>query len=101
LEVSAQPSDDVIDVIPIKGKAPKDINGLRTNDLSEIPLHKENLNLSDDENKVYYAISYEPIHIDKIAEITNLPVFKILPILTTLELRELIKCVQGRSYKII
>ena len=101
LEVSAQPSDDVIDVIPIKGKPPKDINGLKTYDLSEAPVHKKDINLGEDESKVYYAINYEPVHIDKISEITNLPVFKILPILTTLELRGLIKCVQGRSYRLI
>ena len=101
LEVSAQPSDDVIDVIPVKGKPPKDINGLKTYDLSEVPVHKENLGLSEDENKVYYAIGYEPVHIDRISELTELPVFRILPIITTLELRGLIKCVQGRSYRLI
>lgn len=101
LDVSAQPPEDVIDVIPVKGKAPEDINGLKTYDLTEVPVHKDNLDLSGEESAVYYSIGYEPIHIDKISEITNLPVFKILPILTTLELRELIKCVQGRSYRLI
>ncbi|MCH5304737.1 MAG: DNA-processing protein DprA, partial [Ruminococcus sp.] len=101
LDISAQPSDDIIDVIPIKGKAPTDINGLKTYDLTEVPVHKTDLNLSDDESTVYYAIGFEPIHIDKISENTNLPVFKLLPILTMLELRGLIKCVQGRSYRLI
>lgn len=101
LDVCAQPSDDVIDVIPVKGKPPENINGLKTYDLSEVPLHKENLDLNEEEKSVYYAINYEPVHIDKISEITNLPVFKILPIITTLELRGLIKCVQGRSYRLI
>lgn len=101
LDVSAQPDDDIIDVIPIKGKVPDNINGLKTNDLTEVPVHKDNLNLSEDESAVYYAIGFEPVHIDTISEITGLPVFKILPVLTTLELRELIKCVQGRSYRLI
>ncbi len=101
LDVYAQPADDIIDVIPIKGKAPDNINGLKTNDLSEIPTHKENLDLNEEQYNVYYAIGYEPVHIDVIAEKTGMPVFKLLPILTTLELRELIKCVQGRSYRII
>ncbi len=101
LEISAQPPDDVIDVIPIKGKAPADINGLRTYDLTEVPVHKTDLDLSEDESKVYYAINHEPKHIDKISEEVDLPVFKILPIITTLEMRELIKCVQGRSYRLI
>ncbi len=90
--------NEKVNVIPVKGKAPKDINGLKTNDLSEVPVHKENLNLSEDENTVYYAIGIEPVHIDTIAEKTQLPVHKISPILTVLEIKKLIKCVQGRSY---
>ena len=101
LDVSSQPSDDIIDVIPIKGKTPENINGLKTYDLTKTPFHRKNVNLTDDERTVYYAIDIEPVHIDKISEITSLPVFKLLPILTTLELRKLIKCVQGRSYRLI
>ena len=93
--------DEKIDVIPIKGKAPENINGLKTNDLTDAPVHKENLNLNDEESKVYFAIGSEPIHIDTIAEITKLPVFKISSILTVLEVKGLIKCVQGRSYILI
>ncbi len=101
LDVTAQPPEDVIDVIPIKGKPPKDINGLKTYDLSEVPVHKTDIELTDIEKEVYYAIDHEPVHIDKIAEITGIPVFKILPAITSLELRELIKCVQGRSYRLV
>ncbi len=101
LDCAVRTLDEVVDVIPIKGKAPTDINGLKTNDLTEVPVHKDNLNLTEDESAVYYAIGFEPVHIDKIAELVNLPVFKVLPILTTLELRKLIKCVQGRSYRLI
>ncbi len=101
LPAGAAPDEDAVDVIPIKGKPPENINGLRTKDLSEVPVHRENLNLTDDESTVYYAISDEPIHIDAIAEKTGLPVFRLLPVLTTLELRQLIKCVQGRSYRLI
>ncbi|MCR5653410.1 MAG: DNA-processing protein DprA [Ruminococcus sp.] len=93
--------NEKINAIPVKGKVPEDINGLKTNDLSEVPVHKENINLSDDESKVYYSIGNEPVHIDSIAEKTKLPVYKISPILTVLEIKKLIKCVQGRSYIII
>ena len=90
--------NEKVNVIPVKGKAPKNINGLKTNDLTEAPVHKDKLNLSEDESKVYYAVGIEPVHIDKIAEKTKLPVYKISPILTVLEIKKLIKCVQGRSY---
>jgi DNA processing protein len=101
LAVEAQPKDDIIDVIPIKGKAPEDINGLKTSDLSEVPVHKEGLKLSEDEEKVYYAVGAEPVHVDKIAEITQLPVPKLSSILTVLEIKKLIVCVKGRSYRLL
>lgn len=90
--------DEEVEVIPVKGKAPENINGLRTKDLSEAPVHKEGLELSEDEKKIYYSINNEPIHIDRIAELTKLPVYKISSVLTVLEVKKLIKCVQGRSY---
>lgn len=90
--------NEKVNVIPVKGKAPKDINGLKTNDLSEAPQHKDNIDLTEEEQKVYYSINNEPVHIDTIAEITKLPVFKISSVLTVLEVKKLIKCVQGRSY---
>lgn len=101
LDISAQPSDDVIDIIPVKGKPPENINGLKTYDLTEVPVHRTDVKLTNEESEVYYAINHEPVHIDKIADITGLPVFKVLPVLTSLELKELIKCVQGRSYRLI
>lgn len=100
LDTARQPDDDVVEVIPIKGKPPKEIDGLKTKDLSEVPVHKENLSLNETESAVYYAIDSVPVHIDKISEITELPVFKILPVLTTLEMKGYITCVQGRSYRL-
>ena len=93
--------DEKIDAIPIKGKVPKDINGLKTNDLSDAPTHKEDIDLSDEERQVYYLVGTEPVHIDTIAEKTKIPVYKISSILTVLEVKKLIKCVQGRSYILI
>lgn len=100
LDIAAQPKDDVIDLIPVKGKPPKDINGLRTNDLTIVPVHKTDVKLNEDEQKVYYAIESEPVQLEAIAESTDLPVFKIMSITTTLELKGLIECVQGRSYRL-
>ena len=100
LEPSAMPDGEIIDVIPVKGSAPKKINNYDVNNLSEIPVHNHNVELSKDESTVYYAITAEPIHIDKISEITNLPVSKLLAVLTMLEIKGLIMCVQGRSYKL-
>ena len=101
LAVEAQPKDDIIDVIPIKGKAPKEINGLRTSDLTEVPVHKSDVKLSDDESQVYYAIGAEPVHIDKLAEITGLPMPKLSSVLTVLEIKRLIVSVKGRSYRLL
>lgn len=97
---SALPDGEIIDVIPVKGSAPKKINNYDVNNLSEVPVHNHNVELSNDESTVYYAINSEPVHIDKISEITNMPVSKLLAVLTMLEIKGLIMCVQGRSYKL-
>jgi DNA processing protein len=100
LDIISQPKDDIINVIPIKGKAPDNINGLRTNDLSQAAVHKTGVNLSDDEEKVYYSITNEPVMLEDISDATELPVYRIMSIVTKLELKGLIECVQGRSYKL-
>lgn len=101
LDTKVMPSDEVIEVIPIKGKAPENIDDFHTKDLSILPVHKENLNLSEVEQTVYYEVDSDPVHIDTILENTKLPAHKVLSALTVLELRGLIKCVQGRSYKLL
>lgn len=101
LETRNIPLGEVIDVIPVKGKIPENIDNLNTNILKEVPVHKHDIKLNENQENVYYAINSEPVHIDKIAEITKLPVAKLLPILTMLEISGLVKCVQGRCYKLI
>ncbi len=101
LDVRVMPKDEVIDVIPIKGKVPKNIDDFHTKDLTEVPIHRTDVELNEIEQQVYYAIDSDPVHIDVILENTQLPANKILPALTLLELKGLIKCVQGRSYKIL
>jgi DNA processing protein len=94
----AIPYDEIIDVIPVKGKAPEKVEGFNVNDLSDVPVHKENPDLNDIEKQIYYAINSDPVHIDTLSEVTGLPVFKLLPSLTVLEVKGYVKCVQGRSY---
>lgn len=60
--------------------------------------HKENLNLNTTAQSVYDYIGNEPVHIDKIAADLNIPVFKVLPALTTLEMKGLVQALQGRRY---
>lgn len=100
-DVKTMPKDEVIDVIPIKGKTPESIDEYKTNIINESPVHKKDVELNDIEQMVYYAINSDPVHIDTILENTNLPAHKVLPALTVLELKGLIKCVQGRSYKLL
>ncbi len=95
------PEGEVIDLIPVKGKAPKEFEGFAVNDLSDLPVHKENPDLNETEKQIYYAINNEPLHIDKLSEITGIPVYKLLASLTMLEVKGYIKCVQGRSYILV
>ena len=100
LEPHNMPFDEVIDIIPVKGKIPDSINNFSTKQLEEVAVHKHNIKLNKNQSAVYYAVTADPIHIDRIAEITRIPVQKILPILTMLEISGLIKSVQGRCYKL-
>lgn len=60
--------------------------------------HKDNVNLNTTAQSVYDYISNEPVHIDKIAADLNIPVFKVLTALTTLEMKDLVQALQGRRY---
>ncbi|MBQ5398351.1 MAG: DNA-processing protein DprA [Ruminococcus sp.] len=101
LDLASQPKDDIIDVIPIKGKAPDNISGIRTRDLTEVPVHKKDIGLTEEEEAVYFCVREEPTQLEKIIESTGLPVNRVMSVLTLLELKGLVKCVQGRSYQII
>jgi GNAT superfamily N-acetyltransferase len=69
LEHHNLPADEIIDVIPVKGKIPDKINNFQVNQLKEVPVHKNSVKLNETQSDVYYSITAEPIHIDKIAEI--------------------------------
>ncbi|MCQ2513517.1 MAG: DNA-processing protein DprA [Ruminococcus sp.] len=60
--------------------------------------NKENLNLNTTVQAVYDYINCEPVHIDKIANDLNIPIFKVLVALTTLEMKGLVTALQGRRY---
>lgn len=61
-------------------------------------IHKKNLNLSNTVQKIYEYIGNEPVHIDKISNDLNIPVFKVLTSITLLEMKGLIEALQGRRY---
>lgn len=90
-------SDDVISTVPTKLRAPADTT---KTDNSPLPVHNANAPLSEEEKAVYFTVGNEPLHVDKIAEQTQLPVHKILRILSVLEMSDLIKDVGGRNYVI-
>ena len=78
----------------------KDTNAILVNDKKhETQLkHKSNLELSRTAQTVYDYISNEPVHIDKISNDLNIPVFKVLTALTMLEMKGLVSALQGRKY---
>lgn len=88
------PTEAVL-AVPNKLKTPVDTT---KTDNTPVPVHKENLTLSDEEKTVYYLIGQEPIHVDKIAEMSALPTHKVLRIISSLEIRDLIKNIEGRNY---
>lgn len=65
-----------------------------------VACHKDCEGLSNEERKVYYILGLQSMHVDKIAEISGMPVHKILRILSTLEMNDLIVNTDGRNYAI-
>lgn len=102
-------SEEDIEAIPVKGKfnfrkkdnnKKTDVIESKNNDnisVKEIK-HKENLNLNDTAQKIYNYINNEPVHIDKISSDLQIPVFKVLSALTLLEIKGLVKALQGGRY---
>ncbi len=62
------------------------------------PVHKENPDLTEVQKKVYDYISDVPSNIDVIASDLHIPVFKVLSIITQLEMKGLITALNGRNY---
>lgn len=95
--VNSDFDDDVINEIPTKLS-----KNAKNNNSQNVPVavHKSSTDLSDDERKVYYMLGLEPMHVDKISEVSGIPVYKILRILSTLEMNDLIRNTDGRNYVI-
>ena len=113
-------SREEIEAIPIKGKLPdlkgggkpaensknkaykKPADALRDNTEppKTAPVHRNDVKLSDEESAVYRAIGANAMHIDDISVKLNIKVFKLLPIVTRLEMKGLIESLQGRRYKL-
>ena len=74
----------------------KDINAHSVN--KPVPVHKPDINLTDDEKSVYYAIGNDPVHIDVITDRTSLPPHVVIRIVSSLELKDLIENTNGRFY---
>lgn len=56
------------------------------------------LNLSESENKIYSVLDYEPVHIDRINEMTDLTISDCLVNLLTLEFKSLVRQVPGKYF---
>ena len=71
------------------------------NMVREIPVHKTDIDVSEEAAAVYRSITADPIHIDSITSASGLPVSKVLQAITELELEGLIAADKGRMYRII
>lgn len=69
--------------------------------VQEIPVHKTGIDVSDEAQKVYLAVTADPVHIDTITSSSGLPVRVVLQALTELELEGLIRAEKGRMYRLI
>lgn len=62
------------------------------------PESKEKPPLSNQEEEVLEALSYQPVHIDEVIESTGLTVTQISSVLLSLQMKDLIREVQGKRY---
>lgn len=90
-------NDELIATVPTKlSKNAQSSNSSN----APVPTHKTPSGLSEEERKIYYILGLEPMHVDKISESTQIPVYKVLRILSTLEINDLVKNTEGRNYAI-
>ena len=62
------------------------------------PEDKPEISLTGDAKTVYEVLSYEPVHIDTIAEKLDMSVSRVLSTLTLLEIRGIVRALQGRNF---
>ena len=69
--------------------------------VQDIPVHKTDIDVSREAERVYKAVTADPVHIDKLTESSGLPVRIVLQALTELELEGLVKAEKGRMYRLV
>ena len=72
---------------------------LNLTDLKSKKDENEKTNLNREEKLIFSIIEKEPIHIDKICEISKFPTNKVLPIISALEIQGIIKNIGGKFIK--
>jgi len=58
----------------------------------------EEVKLSEEEEKVYSLLSFEPVHIDFISKESGLPISRVSPVLMNLEMKGKIRQVMGKMF---
>ncbi|MGN0452704.1 MAG: DNA-processing protein DprA [Ruminococcus sp.] len=88
-------SDVVVSSVPTKLR--KDTTEAHSQN-HPVKIHRKDIQLTDEEKAVYYLIDNEPRHIDYITEHSSLPAFKVIRIISALELSDLISNVGSKNY---
>ena len=71
--------------------------------LTDLKITKEKRemeSLTDEEKQIFNIILKEPTHIDKICEISKMPVGRVMSIVSVLEIAGIIKNIDGKFVKI-
>jgi len=76
----------------------EEIPGIITQEINTKEISAEKFSLSEEEQIIYKIISNQPIQIDEIIEVSKLSASKVSEILLNLELKDLIKEIEGKKF---
>ena len=76
----------------------EEINIARPQKTAKKEIVKENTSLNEEEKIIYRLIAKEPAQIDEIIEASKVPAGKVSEILLNLELKDLIKEIEGKRF---
>jgi DNA processing protein len=76
----------------------EEIPGIVIQETNTKEISAEKFSLSEEDQIIYKIISNEPIHIDEIIEVSKLSASKVSGILLNLELKDLIKEIEGKKF---
>ncbi len=76
----------------------EEIPGIVTQETNTKEINPEKYSLSKEDQIIYKIISNEPMHIDEIIEISKLSASKVSEVLLNLELKDLIKEIEGKKF---